>query len=728
MTFQFKIEISGYKNPEIWRRIIVPSHRTFYQFQRIISTVFDLKEIHTYYSFLQKNEGGETIITSNKYVYDNQEYDKSVLLSDKFFNPGDFVTYTIESYRWLAHRIEFEAINNEDILSAVCLAGEGAFPPYACSGPEDYDEMKQALANKNHPKHQRTLEWLELNENETWEEKYRFDLLKVNDELRKSDFDVKLFRNYILTDQHILDVQYNMTSSILLEISQILQRIRREGKNKHIIRKLEKLTEKYPKVPHFRDILYNTCFSGVDDEKYFKMMRQLMADFPDFVLTLVNLVYYYKGKEKRCEIAQLLGEKFDLCTLFPKRNGRFSKGEIFQYHWAVFNHCLSVRHLKEAALHLDYLEYLDPDGCKKLDLELSFHQTLNLKEGDELKEEWVVKVIPEQVENTLSEPKFKFQEIYQLYEHKGFISKEKRYQIMTLPREPLINDLEKVLIDSIARFYSYSYVKPKMSYAPIHALFFLAALKAEEALSTFFTVLRQTKDYYDRWYDDALFEQIGFILYHLGQNRLDRLKDFAFEPNRYTFSRTAIADTLMVVAYYHPERKEEVITILVEMIQFMLDHKDEKESKVFEHYVYLYWLECLIHISDKEQLPLILRLYDEQLIERQERFTMQELKISLVSPPPFYITKKLMITIDDFYDEWSEFDYDDMDDDDDDDSDGDDGDDNFDDNDKNDVDGNPSYPKWDDPQSPFVSEKVAGRNDPCPCGSGKKYKKCCGAN
>ena len=24
--------------------------------------------------------------------------------------------------------------------------------------------------------------------------------------------------------------------------------------------------------------------------------------------------------------------------------------------------------------------------------------------------------------------------------------------------------------------------------------------------------------------------------------------------------------------------------------------------------------------------------------------------------------------------------------------------------------------------------KKIGRNDPCPCGSGKKYKKCCGAN
>ena len=29
------------------------------------------------------------------------------------------------------------------------------------------------------------------------------------------------------------------------------------------------------------------------------------------------------------------------------------------------------------------------------------------------------------------------------------------------------------------------------------------------------------------------------------------------------------------------------------------------------------------------------------------------------------------------------------------------------------------------PPVPFHSEKV-GRNEPCPCGSGKKYKKCCG--
>jgi preprotein translocase subunit SecA len=30
-------------------------------------------------------------------------------------------------------------------------------------------------------------------------------------------------------------------------------------------------------------------------------------------------------------------------------------------------------------------------------------------------------------------------------------------------------------------------------------------------------------------------------------------------------------------------------------------------------------------------------------------------------------------------------------------------------------------------QQPMIAKEKAGRNDPCPCGSGKKYKKCHGA-
>ncbi len=30
------------------------------------------------------------------------------------------------------------------------------------------------------------------------------------------------------------------------------------------------------------------------------------------------------------------------------------------------------------------------------------------------------------------------------------------------------------------------------------------------------------------------------------------------------------------------------------------------------------------------------------------------------------------------------------------------------------------------PQKTKIAEKKVGRNEPCPCGSGEKYKKCCG--
>jgi uncharacterized protein YecA (UPF0149 family) len=35
-------------------------------------------------------------------------------------------------------------------------------------------------------------------------------------------------------------------------------------------------------------------------------------------------------------------------------------------------------------------------------------------------------------------------------------------------------------------------------------------------------------------------------------------------------------------------------------------------------------------------------------------------------------------------------------------------------------------PLPDTPVEQAKSDRTAGRNDPCPCGSGKKFKKCCG--
>ena len=43
------------------------------------------------------------------------------------------------------------------------------------------------------------------------------------------------------------------------------------------------------------------------------------------------------------------------------------------------------------------------------------------------------------------------------------------------------------------------------------------------------------------------------------------------------------------------------------------------------------------------------------------------------------------------------------------------------------FDAEPPAPASSAPQHPAFRQPRVGRNDPCPCGSGKKYKKCCGA-
>jgi len=47
---------------------------------------------------------------------------------------------------------------------------------------------------------------------------------------------------------------------------------------------------------------------------------------------------------------------------------------------------------------------------------------------------------------------------------------------------------------------------------------------------------------------------------------------------------------------------------------------------------------------------------------------------------------------------------------------------------KEDVEAEEELLKEADKVDPIKADHEPGRNDPCPCGSGKKYKKCCGKN
>jgi hypothetical protein len=301
-----------------------------------------------------------------------------------------------------------------------------------------------------------------------------------------------------------------------------------------------------------------------------------------------------------------------------------------------------------------------------------------------------------------------------LYKQSAKIKKDILYRITKLPRESVIKDLEKVLIDSIARFdYFNKNTDIDIPFAPIYALMILSVMKAEESLDTLFTVLRQDIDYYDMWYGNMITEDFWRCIYMMGQNRLDRLKDFVLEPNRYTFVLTAVSDAMMNIAFHQPIRKEEVFKWYEDVLQNMKENKNN--NTIFDRHVYLSLLEDLIEIAGKEQFPLVMRFYDENLKRDFDNapLSIKKIKIKLAKKARDYKIHEIYTSIDQYYDRWQSW---------------------FKNEDKKGgkISKNksflpshfkPSTPQIETPQPPKI-----GRNDPCPCGSGKKYKKCCGAD
>jgi len=168
MTYQFKIHLPGSKNPEIWRRVLVPSNYSFLQFHKVIRTAFG-KEYpqKLMFSFSPSGKGSKPQITFVDLPISGNYGAKSTSLSSIFKRHGQTFTYQPDYMDDWQHLIVLEQIIKSDITDANCLNGEGAYPPETCAGFDDYEEMKQILSDKNHPKYQSIHGWLELGESDS---------------------------------------------------------------------------------------------------------------------------------------------------------------------------------------------------------------------------------------------------------------------------------------------------------------------------------------------------------------------------------------------------------------------------------------------------------------------------------------------------------------------------------------------------------------------------------
>lgn len=344
--------------------------------------------------------------------------------------------------------------------------------------------------------------------------------------------------------------------------------------------------------------------------------------FPDYLFArLTKAKNYIIDKDYEKAIEMLGGMHINGSTgLYPNRK-TFHVSEVTNFYQCCALILINEGKIEAAESHLDLLDTIGEKFDKKdltndLRMRILAHRAKTTKEKmDKQKMQEVKSTDKPWVKNSLTPPEFHHAEIQWLYEEALDISEKKVQTLLALPRQTLIEDLKKVIDDSCARFDDFETEDwdEKTHNFMMHALWLLAELQAEEALSHALNVLRQDDDWLEYWFSDALTENLHSVFYHLGQNRLDILKDFIKEPNNHWTARAIASSVASLVVYNQPQRRQEVLDWYTDVCQFFLDNKDHKGGSDF-----ILNGSLVSDISDfkgEELFPLLKKMYDANIVD-----------------------------------------------------------------------------------------------------------------
>jgi len=309
-------------------------------------------------------------------------------------------------------------------------------------------------------------------------------------------------------------------------------------------------------------------------------------------------------------------------------------------------------------------------------------------------------------------PDFNHPEVRAFYEYDLSIPKEKVAQILQLPRATLIEDMEKMIMDCIQRdeFFRNYDDEDKWWSLNLHALWVLLELQAKETLPTLLLLLEQEDEFNWYWFSDYMTESLWEIFYHLGKDRLETLKEVLLKPSNWV-CRIIPSHVAKAILWHHPERKQEILDWYSSVLDTFI--KMEEEDEALDPDVISSIVSDLIGIQAKEFLPQIRTLYDKELIYNGVVGDMQSIeeyinnakyksgKIQLKSS--IYDRYEDAMTWHGYQMKYNEAAY----------------------KESTRLKKISYFEPLIEKTTPIPKKKKVSKNAPCPCGSGKKYKRCC---
>jgi len=231
-------------------------------------------------------------------------------------------------------------------------------------------------------------------------------------------------------------------------------------------------------------------------------------------------------------------------------------------------------------------------------------------------------------------------------------------------------------------------------YAPIHAWRSLAHLRATEAIDLLLGMMDPLDEVEDDWY----LEEFPHAFAWIGPASLQALGKYLADAGHLTYPRATAASGLSGLAKRHPETRQEAVRALCQTLS---------RFQETDHAVNGFIISELLDLKATEAAELIERAYAADCVDISILGNWHAVREELGVPGLGLVPEKLADVkwgwvpnaLADRQDEEFPF-----------------------------HGGQNWLPsaQIDDAAVPAKASKKVGRNEPCPCGSGKKYKKCCG--
>lgn len=255
--------------------------------------------------------------------------------------------------------------------------------------------------------------------------------------------------------------------------------------------------------------------------------------------------------------------------------------------------------------------------------------------------------------------------------------------------------------------------------SPVFLAYLLAAWKETRAHPLLVSILRLPEDPLDRILGDVITEDASTILADTYPGEARFLHTLVYDKNAYGFARGAGLKALSILTYrgsYDRTNLSNDFTALAATF----DPESESDQITAAEVV-----SCLLDLRMWELRGLALRLYDRGVVD-ETIISREEVEEKLIASSAFHQPdQSLTHTITDAWEAVAKWDF-------------------FSPRQPSKADAWPLVPQGRLPLPPVTPERVLhdgsaypaqpylapvkpGRNDPCSCGSGKKYKKCCGA-